>query len=300
MVFLERAPVGSSRAAAQGLHPVRRSAALRWDSSAGRALVVADLHIGLGDPRGRGTGLAERSAGAMAQELLSLAHRERARRVVVAGDVKHPIVGAPGRVGALLFEFCSELLASGLELEVVTGNHDVGLARHLPREVLVHGAGGLLRDGVGVFHGHRWPEAELDRARTLVAGHLHPGFRLASGTGGGPEKLRCWLRVEYPDRQRPRRPGGKPMQARELLILPAFNPLGGIETLNRNAPRRGRSFLFHRFLAGTHPRAFLLDGLEVGTIPTPPRPAAARRRARRARAPARGTGSRSRRAPSAP
>jgi uncharacterized protein len=294
MVSLEGTHVDAPRTPAPGLHPVRGSAALRWDSSRGRTLVVADLHIGLGDPRGRGTGLAEGGAGAMARELLDLAHRERAHRVVVAGDLKHPIVGAPGRVGALLFGFCSELLTAGLELEVVTGNHDVGLARHLPREVEVHGPGGLLRDSVGLFHGHRWPEPELDRARSLVAGHLHPGFRLASGTGGGPEKLRCWLRVEYSDRLRPRRPGGRRMQARELLVLPAFNPLGGIETLNRSAPRRGRSFLFRRFLAGTRPRVFLLDGLEVGTIPTPPRPDAARPRARTARAPARGSGSRSR------
>ncbi|HEV2449128.1 MAG TPA: hypothetical protein VGU43_01810, partial [Thermoplasmata archaeon] len=184
--------------------------------------------------------------------------------------------------------------SEGLALEVVLGNHDVGLERHLPREVEVHGAGGLLRDGVGVFHGHRWPDAALDRARTLVAGHLHPGFRLTAGTGGGPEKLRCWLRVEYPGRLRPRRADGRRMQARELVVLPAFNPLGGIETLNRSAPHRGRSFLFHRFLAGTRPRVFLLDGIEVGTIPTPERSAEARRRARSARGPARGSGSRSR------
>lgn len=294
MVSLERVPALGSRPTSRWLRPVRGAAALRWDTGLGRALVVSDLHVGLGDPRGRGTGLAERGAAAMAEELIGLAAREGARRIVVAGDMKHPIVGAPGRVGPLLFDFSSRLLSEGLALEVVLGNHDVGLARHLPREVELHGAGGLLRDGVGVFHGHRWPDPALDRAQTLVAGHLHPGFRLTAGTGGGAEKLRCWLRVEYSGRVRPHRSDGRPMQARELVILPAFNPLGGIETLNRSAPQRGRSFLFHRFLAGTRPRAFLLDGIEVGTIPTPPPSVEVRRPARTARAPARGSASRSR------
>ena len=165
MVSIEGVPVAAPPPSSPGLRPVRGAAALRWDTRDGRALLVADLHVGLGDPRGRGTGLSERGAAAMAEELIGLAEREGARRILVAGDLKHPIVGAPGRVGPLLFEFASRVLSDGLAFEVVLGNHDVGLERHLPREVEVHGAGGLLREGVGVFHGHRWPDPALVEQR---------------------------------------------------------------------------------------------------------------------------------------
>jgi uncharacterized protein len=235
--------------------------------------VVSDLHLGLGDPRGRGTGLAERGARDMLEALLRLARANRAKGIVVAGDLKHPIVGAPGRVGPLIFEFCAGLLEQGLALEVVPGNHDVGLAQHLPREVELHTSGGLLREGVGIFHGHRWPAHELERAELLVAGHLHPGYRFAPGTSGEPGKVRCWLRAEFrsplagfPPRAKRR------SRARELLVLPAFNPLSGIESLNRSAPSRGRSFLFHRFLSATRPRVYLLDGTDVGPLATGPSP----------------------------
>ncbi|MCI4346413.1 MAG: hypothetical protein L3K07_06635, partial [Thermoplasmata archaeon] len=226
-------------------------------------------HLGLGDPRGRGTGLAERGAHEMLEELLDLTDRERARGVVIAGDLKHPIVGAPGRVGQLIFDFCAGILSSGVPLEVVPGNHDVGLAPHLPREVRLHPPGGLLREGVGIFHGHRWPDRSLERARVLVAGHLHPGYRFAPGTGGEPGKLRCWVRAELG----PELPGFPPRRghrarANELVVLPAFNPLSGIESLNRSAPSRGRSFLFHRFLGRSRPRAYLLDGTDLGALPT--------------------------------
>ena len=177
----------------------------------------------------------------------------------------------------------ADLLAAGVEVDVVLGNHDVGLAPHLPREVTVHRADGLLRDGVGVFHGHRWPSAEVLGAEWLVAGHLHPGFRFASTGESASGKLACWVRAELP----PLASGAAPRRfaAKEIIVLPAFHPLAGREALNREKPRRSRSFLFGRFLGEGSPRAYLLDGTDVGPIVTPPssRRSGSRKRARPAR-----------------
>jgi metallophosphoesterase superfamily enzyme len=106
---------------------------------------------------------------------------------------------------------------------------------------------------------------------------------MAAGSAGGPEKRSCWLRVEYRARDRPVLPGEIRCGAGELLVLPAFNPLGGIESLNRSVPARGRSFLFRRFMAGTRPRAYLLDGTDLGPILSSPPARAARRRSSKAR-----------------
>ena len=255
---------------APSLRPVpdRPALLLRRGGSAGSALLVADVHLGLGAVAGSAGGPPGASAEAMALELLDIARRHRARQVIVAGDAKHPIVGTPPSLRPVVFDFFSTLLADGLEVDLVPGNHDVGLARYLPREVRLHSPAGLVTAGVGVFHGHRWPSDRVLAADRLVVGHLHPGVRLAPSADNPTGKRPCWVRAELTAEARGvrRRPLHGPLLAREVVVLPAFHPLAGIESLNRERPRRGRSFLFQRFLARGRPRAYLLDGTDLGPL----------------------------------
>ena len=245
---------------------------------ADRFVAVADLHLGLGAVDGWVQGPPEASPMALADGLLNAARAGGVPRLVVAGDVKHPIVGVPGPLRKVIFDFFSELLSEGLRVEVVLGNHDVGLVPHLPKEVEVHPSGGVLIGDVGVFHGHRWPEAPLRSAPYLIAGHLHPGFRFASSPDDPESKRRCWVRSTFaPLLRTPKRRGAqRRFDARELVVLPAFHPLAGTESLNRNRPSRGRSFLFGRFLAWGQNRLYLLDGTDLGELRVPP-PRKARR-----------------------
>jgi uncharacterized protein len=209
-----------------------------------------------------------------------LLDRAGCRHLVIACDTKHPIVGTPPALRPLVFDFFGRLLEEGHRVEVVLGNHDVGLARWLPREVEVHPSAGIVRLGLGIFHGHRWPSNRLLRAPALAAGHLHPGFRLAPTVDDPSGKRPCWVRVRRaPTRPRDqRRRRHAPLAAREIVILPPFNPLAGIEALNRERPARGRSFLFGRFLSDGEARAYLLDGTDLGPIPTGRTSAASRAR----------------------
>ena len=238
-------------------------------SRAGRRLLIADLHLGLGEGSAREGLPSAWSAGRLADDLLALTRRTSARGVVIAGDVKHPIVGTPRALRPVLFEFFAALLGQGLDVEVVLGNHDVGLSPHLPREVDVHPAGGFVGVGVGIAPGHRWPTADVLGAEHLVLGHLHPGVRLAPSAARPTGKERCWVRLAV---EEPRgRPGANAprVRNREVIVLPAFNPLAGTEALNRERPSRGRSFLYRRFLSLGLPRAYLLDGTDVGPLVTP-------------------------------
>jgi metallophosphoesterase superfamily enzyme len=258
---------------------------LRPDSGAAPTLILADLHLGLGASRDRPAGPPEASAPVLARRLVDLAGTLGAARVVIAGDVKHPIVGTPPALRSVIFDFFSTLLAEGVGVEVVLGNHDVGLTRHLPREVVVHPATGVVLDGVGIFHGHCWPSDRVLRASRLVVGHLHPGFRLAPSPDDPQGKRRCWVRLELPPPPPPsrRRRRHAVIRASELVVLPAFNPLAGTEALNRQRPARGRTFLYKRFLSRGTARAYLFDGTDLGalTLPTPtarvPRVAGAQR-----------------------
>jgi metallophosphoesterase superfamily enzyme len=261
--------------------PIPEHAIARWvDPRGTRRLIVADLHLGLGVTRDRGLGLATAHAAAMGGEIADVAAAEDAGGLVVAGDVKHPITNAPPPIRQLVFEFFAALLRERLRIDVVRGNHDVGLDPALPREVRLRPAGGLRWGSVGVVHGHAMPDARLGAASTLVMGHLHPGFRLAGPQGKDGGKRRCWVRAEYESTSRPVVPWARRARTREVLVMPAFHPLAGIESLNRNAPSRGRSFLVRRFLAPARCRAYLLDGTDLGELftgPTAPEPPGASR-----------------------
>jgi metallophosphoesterase superfamily enzyme len=209
-----------------------------------RTLLVADLHIGLGANQDRPAGPPEASGPSLAARLVELAHAQKARRVVIAGDVKHPIVGTPPGLRSVLFDFFSALLSEGIGTDVVLGNHDVGLVRHLPREVTVHPATGFVLEQVGIFHGHCWPSNRVLGASRLVVGHLHPGFRLAPSPDDPQGKRRCWVRLELPPaapRVRRRRRHSA-VRASELIVLSQ-----GVA------------------------RAYLLDGTDLGLL-TLPRP----------------------------
>ncbi len=256
--------------------PVPGEALLRVEE-APPLLVAADVHVGLGswEPRAprpyaaTGSGLAER--------LIAVASREGVSRLLLLGDVKDPIGRVPWWLRDELGSFFAHLTGAGLDVEVVLGNHDAGLAERMPRGVRVRGAEGLLRRQVGYFHGHAWPSDRLLRgAHTLVMGHLHPGYRLAlPREAGGSGKERCWVRTLFPppspsELARSRR---HPFpRAREAIVLPAFNPLCANEALNRSAPARGHRFMVRRFLARGRSRAFLLDGTDVGELPWGPSP----------------------------
>ena len=249
-------------------HPVLHVPSL--GGSGGGSLVAADVHLGLGSFHpGQPTPPGSR-ADEMAAELLHVAKLTGARGVIFAGDLKQPIVGMSPPLKRELFDFCASLLSADLSIDVVPGNHDVGLARALPREVTLHPVRGLRVGNVGVFHGHSWPSNRVLRSRTLVAGHLHPGFRLAPSSQGPGGKSRCWLRVELtPQVPGHRRRKHGPILARELIVLPALNPLTGTESLNRSAPARFRTFLWKRFVLGGSARAYLLDGTDLGLLRPP-------------------------------
>jgi len=247
-------------------------------------VVIADLHLGLGASPDAPFGPPGASAPELAEQAVRLCRRARARRLVIAGDVKHPIVGVPPWLRSVVFGFFATLLEERVVPEVVLGNHDVGLERHLPREVVVHPSAGWAAGGVGIFHGHRWPSSRVLDQPILVAGHLHPGYRFAPTADAPLGKRRVWLRIEFAGGPGLARSNGRAARARELIVVPPFHPLAGLEALNRERPERGRSFLYRRFLGRGTVRAYLLDGTDLGTLPTTPAsPGARAGRARRGR-----------------
>ena len=168
-------------------------------------------------------------------------------------------------------------------MTLVEGNHDAGVAEAFAADLDAIGpAGGVIggrspdgagggrsEGGVGVLHGHTWPEPALCDADVVCMGHEHPQVRLEDSVGGSRVE-RAWLRGRldpgaFVDREEPdadatdEKAGfGDPP---ELVVFPAFNERSGGTWVNVDGQSFLAPFLPEALPAGD---AYLLDGTRLG------------------------------------
>jgi len=221
-----------------------------------RTIAVADVHVGLTDElQERGVSMHPQESG-MASELLSLSRY--AERLVILGDLKHPL---SGRVyTADIPSFMSTLLGAYEEIHIVPGNHDVFLNYSLPQRVVIHPGTGFASDGVGYLHGHAWPSTEVMESAVLLIGHMHPAYAF-SDTLGRIYIEKCWLRMPF----RRRDPTGRyPKLPSELMVVPAFNPLLTGTPVNRRGGMD--ALLLRKQVYVSKCSVYLLDGTFIGGL----------------------------------
>jgi DNA ligase-associated metallophosphoesterase len=143
-------------------------------------LFVADLHLGKGASfRAGGVPIPAGSTQSTLEALAVAVHDSGAKRLIVLGDLWHARSGRTAENRELLARWREE--RPDLEISLVIGNHDRGAGWELdsipPGEAL------------GPFALHHFPDP--DPRGYVLAGHLHPGFRL-SGLGGQSLRLPCF------------------------------------------------------------------------------------------------------------
>ena len=171
-----------------------------WIES-GRALVVADVHLGFGWAQRRRGQLGPVADDKTATKLFHTVEELGAETVVFAGDAVH--APRPGGGERRFIEDTLGQLAARYRIHLVTGNHDRGFTRDFSS------LGFELEDewrgeGLTVVHGHE--RAPQDHgASTLVFGHFHPATVLIDAAGAS-RRVPIFAVAE------------------KLIILPAFSP----------------------------------------------------------------------------
>ena len=163
----------------------------------GDSLVVADLHIGFEEAMVREGNYVPKLLDRVVSSISRVLKRERPRRLVINGDLKHSFVPAwrERRELEAFFDGLSSYLG---EIVLVRGNHDVGVGwiRKLGVEIVDSLELGRWK----LVHGHRLEEGER-----FIIGHEHPAVRLRDEVGASV-KVPVFLRGE------------------RLIVLPAFSP----------------------------------------------------------------------------
>lgn len=208
---------------------------------AGGSLVIGDLHLGLEHELAAAGIRIPEQTGRTLRRIRRLLEETGCRELVVLGDLKHTVTGAPETPEVV--RFINELERS-VKVTLVQGNHDGTLRDHFPG--MVPGSGFRRRDCY-FLHGHAAPDKAAFRCRHIIMSHLHPALEFRDSLGGRMTE-RVWMR-------------GPVKGGAELVVVPAFNDLlGGIDV------RVGMMGPMRKFVDEGRLELFLLDGTPLGRL----------------------------------
>ena len=237
------------------LVPVHGSPALFLKEES--ALIMSDLHYGVEAEMLRsGVWVPNRST-SRTEKILKLIKENKAKKLILLGDVKHQVPHNSKQQRTDLEQFFMAVTRI-VDVEIVPGNHDGGLADIAPDNVKFHESVGCTIGNIGLSHGHAWPSQEVMNSEILVMGHEHPAFSFRDRV----DKLHsepCWLRAPMIEHERYERVPDL------LIVMPAFGELAG-RTMNRE-PLKGVGPVLRNGLADlSKARVETLEGLEFGEL----------------------------------
>lgn len=163
----------------------------------GKNLIIADVHLGYEVAMAKEGFYLPRVFHDVVRSLKSLLEREKPKRLIVDGDLKHSFI-PEWRERAELKAFFDEISPLVEEVVLVRGNHDVGVL--WLRELGVEVVDELELNGWKLVHGHKVVEG-----KRFIIGHEHPAVRLRDEVGA-VIKVPAFLLGE------------------KLIVLPAFSP----------------------------------------------------------------------------
>ena len=236
-----------------------------------RTLLVSDVHFGFEAE------LAEKGVKIPSQTfrirdlLLALVDEFDAERLIFLGDLKHQVPLSSWIEWREMPEVLRELAKKGVELILVPGNHDGGIAEILGDLVRYESSKGFLLEAerkIYLLHGHAWPDSRVLKADLVIMGHLHPVVSLRTDVGSVVRR-KVWLYLKGEKKILSEKLGVR-LRRRgkiELLVMPAFNPILSGLSVNGLPPKDKlwpliRSGAFNLESA----EAITLDGENLGEI----------------------------------
>lgn len=222
-------------------------------------LCAGDLHIGLEDEMQSKGVIVPSQTDKMLEELLSLA--EGCDRLVLLGDVKHQVPGTSDQEHSELPRFFRSLAKAFREIDVVRGNHDVGIEDMSFTGVHIHPATGFSIGEVGFIHGHIWPSNAIMAKPILVMAHNHPAIMFRDGVGHITTE-RCWLRCGFKEEAHSR----YPELPEEAVVVPSLNRSLQGSPVNLIGGHQIGPLFGKGMIDLENSQVYLLDGIHLGSV----------------------------------
>ena len=227
-------------------------------------LVAADLHLGLERRMaGEGWHMPSSTHGIVAR-LLALVGSQEANVLALVGDIKDSIHTASRQEEQELPQAIGQLSDAVEEIHLVKGNHDGDLEAWVPyaRHLTIHGGRGARLGGLGLCHGHTWPDKEVMGTEHLVIAHNHPFVEFVDNLG---HRLRepAWFRTRLIPELTVERYGEIDP---EVILMPPFNELLIGTPLNRPGYEGLGPLLVRGLVDLENAEVYLVDGIHLGRL----------------------------------
>ncbi len=235
------------------IEPVYNEKALMID----RALVVADLHIGLEHQLSKAGVKMPSQIKKMRDRILTLSESAEADKLIILGDLKHNIPRSSLQEYREIPRLIQDLLEH-LDVVIVKGNHDGRIERILPGvEVVKH----LEIDNALLIHGHMWPlSVDYDH---IIMGHNHPSIEFVDHFERKSREP-AWIRARFNEKINDFYDLKK---TPEIVIMPAFNDLLTGSPFNNLSRQKLLGPFFNKEVVDLEGAdTYLLDGTYLGTI----------------------------------
>jgi putative SbcD/Mre11-related phosphoesterase len=195
----------------------------------------------------------------MERELIAIA--EGGERLILLGDIKHHVPGTSEQEHSELPRFFHSLKKVFTEIDVVKGNHDVGIEDIAFEGVHIHSPSGFVAEEVGFVHGHVWPSFEVMSSKTLVMAHNHPAVMFRDGVGNIMTE-RCWLRGKFSEKAKER----YSELPEEVIVIPSLNPTIKGSPVNLEGGKLLGPLFTQEMIDIDGAQLYLLDGINLGTV----------------------------------
>jgi len=168
----------------------------------------------------------------MRKRLLILIKETGTERLILLGDVKHKVPGITFQEMREVPELLGDL-SSRVQIEIVPGNHDAGIAQLLPKNVKIHKTSGFAIGDTWLAHGQSWPGKGFLKSEQIIVGHDHPlveikdkiDYRFTEQIWVKADLTQQSLAKKYTFESENNLP--------KLIVMPAFNEFSGGIAINR-------------------------------------------------------------------
>jgi putative SbcD/Mre11-related phosphoesterase len=210
------------------------------------ALVVADLHNGIEFELFKKGANVPSQTGKKLERLKEIIKETRPKKLVILGDFKHNVPITSRQEEREVPLFLQELLKLVPKVIITKGNHDGNIERLVPPGVEV--VDEFVEKGVGYFHGHKKPSAELLKQKLIICAHTHPSVMLRDIRGNIQP---AWIETKVKGSET------------EALIVPAFDDTTRGSSMNYSEPLG--PFL-KKMIDLENAEVYLLDGSYLGSL----------------------------------
>ena len=220
------------------------------------ALIIGDTHFGI-EERLTKDGIYQKNITEMMfEKVVELITQTNAKKLIILGDVKENILTLDEKTKTVL-----ERLSELVEVIIVKGNHDGGIEQ--VKSIRVEPSHGFVYEGLGLVHGHAFPDEKIMQCDYLISAHQHIQYDFFDkNKKQHTEKI--WA-ILSPSSNEIKKHYKKFNKKIKLILMPPFNFLVGRSITKSQKESLGPLFN-NKLFKLDHEIIYRLDGICVGKI----------------------------------